>query len=183
MADQGSIATLPGEIYSTLVALRAPLFQASGQAVWHDDRLASTRVALRAPAFIFRGASVLVGVQDRLWGGGRDETEGNPASPSLRVAGGGVFRFRIPIDSGQRSVSVKCKETSALAPRPVLRICENGEVGLLAAVEAVAPAGSGWVTVGPATFTATAKGGVVIELVSFSLSWEGECYWDSLTVA
>lgn len=126
---------------------------------------------------------MLLGVQDRLWGGGRDEADGDPASPSLRVVGGGVFRFRIPVDSGQRSISVKCKEVSTLVPRPILRVCENGEIGLVASVEAVAPAGTGWITVGPATFAATAKGGVVIELVSFSLSWEGECHWDSLTVA
>ena len=119
MADQGAIAKQPGATYSTYVALRAPLIAGSGLAVWADSRLASTRVALRAPAFLFRGATILVGVQDRLWGGGRDDTEGSPASPSLRVAGGGVFRFRIPIDSGQRSISVKCKETSSLVPRPV----------------------------------------------------------------
>lgn len=65
----------------------------------------------------------------------------------------------------------------------MIRICENREIGLLLPVEATAPAGTGWVTVGPAVFTATAKGGVVVELVSFGKSWEGDCRWDSLAVA
>ena len=174
------LASNPAALLSTIVvALRAPLIQTNGAASWPMANLATQRVALRAPLFLYRGAVTLFGIQDRQWPGGRDESDGSPASPCLRVLGGGVFRFRIPVDAGVRSISVKCREASTLAPRPVLRICENAEIGLLAPIEATAPAGTGWVTVGPVTFSASVKGGVVVELVSFGLSWEGDCRWDS----
>lgn len=180
MADQGAIAELPGTIALTIVALRAPLFAANGSVIWADHRLTSINAALRAPAFLFRGATMLLGVQERLWPGGRDDLEGSPTPPSLRVVGGGVMHFRLPVDTGVRALSVKCRETSTLVPRPVLRVRSNVEVGLQVDLEATAPSGVDWVTVGPLTFTASAKGGIAIELLSFSASWEGECHWDNL---
>jgi len=180
MPDQGAIAKLPGTMAVVVVALRAPIFSGSGTALWADHRFASTLVAQRAPLFLFRGATMLVGVQDQLWPGGRDDLEGSPTPPSLRVVGGGVMRFRLPVDAGVRTLSVKCRETSSLVARPTLRVRANVEIGLQADLEAVAPSGSGWVTVGPLTFTASTKGGVAIELLSFAASWEGECQWDNL---
>jgi len=182
MADQGSIAFDPRGFSSALVALRAPIIQAIGAATWPGPFPGGCFVALRAPIILYRGASALFGLQDRQWPGGRDNAEGSPTTPCLRITGGGVIRIRIPVDAGSRSISVKAREISNVVPRPLLRVCENGEIGLLAALEATAPAGTGWVTVGPLTFTASAKGGVAIDLVSFGQSWEGECRWDSLSI-
>ncbi len=92
---------------------------------------------------------------------GRDDVEGDPDSHCLHVLLGGAFRFRIPIDEGTRRVKIRCKDESTKLQRPELIIHENAEIGLLQELRVGAQVGSGWVTIGPITFTATKRGGVL----------------------
>lgn len=119
---------------------------------------------------------------DRLYLGGRDDEEGEPDPPCIRIRLGGSLRFRIPVDAGMRRVSVKCWEASSLPERPRLVIHPNSEIGLNETLSAQAPAGAGWVTVGPLSFTASQKGGVAIELISYRGTTEWDCRWDNLEI-
>jgi|GEM_PF-2230628 len=113
----------------------------------------------------------------------RDDSEGSSAPPSLYLPKGGRIRLRIPIAAGSRAVTVKARQPSAGLPRPTARILTNAAIGLNADLTAAAPAGTGWVSIGPLTFNATANGGVEVELFA---PWSGGisgCWFDALTVA
>lgn len=111
---------------------------------------------------------------------GRDDSDGQP-TPCLRVGGSFSLRFRIGVLAGVRTITVQAKQTNAGEPRPVLMVAANSDVGLDAPLLATAPAGAGWVTVGPVTFTATVAGAIEVELRN--PSGFRPCQFDNLLVA
>lgn len=97
----------------------------------------------------------------------KNTTDGSPLSnaPSLRMVYPGMWRFRWSVRAGQRSVYVNAKQTfNTSNDRPSLIIKANPDVGLSTDVILTAADSSDWVTIGPATFTATATGMVWVEL-------------------
>jgi len=97
-------------------------------------------------------------------GANRDNVEGSPGSPSLRLDIPGFWRFRWAVSVGTHTIQVDTKQVINASPRPTLVIIANPDVGLMANVTATAPSGTGWVTIGPASFNATAVGAVWVEL-------------------
>jgi hypothetical protein len=112
---------------------------------------------------------------------GRDDEEGESA-PSLYFEHGGRIRLRLAVKAGARVVSVRCKQPDANLERASARVIANAAIGLSEDVAGTAPAGSGWVTIGPFSFTATQDGGVFLELVAPYNGYHGECWFDSVNV-
>lgn len=127
------------------------------------------------PRFIqfCRPDSMTVGAQ-------RNNTEGNAAAPSLELQLNGSYRFKWVVRAGARSVSVLVKYPTDVAPRPSLVIKANAGVGLASDVEEISAGGTGWVTIGPAAFTATADGVVYVELRNNTTYRAMPCYFDHI---
>lgn len=114
--------------------------------------------------------------------GAKDTTEGSPSQPSLRMDGQGKFRFRWHVASGARTIQVSCKQAINTSPRPTLVVKANPDIGVNADVTETAGAGTGWVTIGPATINPTSAGAVWVELWC---NYSGQiritpCYWDHI---
>lgn len=110
---------------------------------------------------------------------GRENAQGE-AAPCLSVCGRSGFRFRFAVSTGSFSVSVRAKQSVAAYARPRLILHANPDLGIERA-EMDADAGEDWVTVGPIDATASADGGVVVELHNPEPG--RVCYFDNLTVA
>lgn len=163
MADHGEIARYPATYLPTMVVQVQPVLPLVPRCIRtvHAEPSAE-RLALNA---------------------GRDNAEGTSTQPSLYLPQGGLIRLRIPVAAGSRAVTVKARQPSGLLPRPTARLLPNAAIGLNAEVSATAPAGPGWVSIGPLTFTATANGGVFVELFAPWSGGESGCWFDALTVA
>ena len=162
MADGGAIAKYPGPLVPTMSVQLHPVLPVTHRCI---------RTVASEPS-----------VECLALGAGRDDTEGSAAAPSLYLPKGGVIRLRIPVAAGSRSVTIKAKQLSATLPRPSARLVANADIGLNADLSGSAPAGSDWVVIGPLAFTATLKGGVMIELFAPWSGGESGCWFDSLTV-
>ena len=162
MADGGSIAKCPGPLVPTMSVQLQQVYPVA---------LRGVRTLSGEPSADFLALDA-----------GRDDTEGSASAPSLYLPRGGVISLRIPIAAGGRTLTIKAKQPSTTLLRPSVRLLRNAAIGLNADVSASAPAGSDWVTIGPLTFTATAKGGVMIELIAPWFGGESGCWFDSLTV-
>ena len=115
-------------------------------------------------------------------GAGRDDAEGD-APPSIHFPRGGSIRLRLAVDSGERTLSVRCRQTQdPPVALPYIRILRNEEVGIMADLAQTAPAGEGWKTIGPLAFTVAEVGGIVLELVAPQEGYHGECWFDSVTL-
>jgi hypothetical protein len=112
-------------------------------------------------------------------GWGRDDSEGNDA-PSLKAARYGRFRVRLAVRAGDRELNVQVKQPQAGAVRPYVKVLANAAIGLASAQTATADATTGWQAL-TIPFTATANGGVVVEL------WNADpglpCWWDNLNLS
>ena len=91
------------------------------------------------------------------------------------------MRFRLAVDAGDRSVTLSVKQPLSAQPRPQLIVHANPDIGLAASVSGTAPAGDGWVTLGPVAFTATAAGGVWVELVNPANNYDA--FYDNVAIA
>lgn len=86
----------------------------------------------------------------------KETTLGSPTSPSLRLDYNGFWRFRWVVKGGNRSISVLAQQNSTgSVNRPSMVIKSNSNVGINFDLSASAADGSGWITMGPITFTAT----------------------------
>lgn len=97
--------------------------------------------------------------------------------PVLQLRGWGCYRFRLPVEAGDRTISIKTLQPTADAARPWLQIKANSDIGV---VESITPAstGAGWVTIGPVAFTASGTGAIEVYLVNPS---DGRiCWFDQL---
>ena len=103
-------------------------------------------------------------------------------TPYLPVGVNG--RFRIPVDSGARTIKIDVKNDSKYATAwkyPRLTVFANPAVGLATNKTASATSGTGWQTL-TVTFTATAAGGVEAQLESFADQGDGTVRVDNLVV-
>lgn len=94
----------------------------------------------------------------------RDDVNGLPLVPSLKLLYIGSWRFRWTVAVGDRAISVWVLQSINLNPRPAIIVKANPDVGLAADITSTAGSGSGWVHIPDATFTATAAGVVWVEL-------------------
>lgn len=126
---------------------------------------------------------VYLGEHERMSVGTSKSVADGVPSPCVAVRGryGRAWRLRVPVKTGTYSVSCKVKPESAGAARPSVAILENQEIGI-AGQTATAGAGSGWMTVGPMTFTATGDGGIEVELRTGDSEFEATALFDDLQV-
>jgi len=108
-------------------------------------------------------------------------SEGSPFSqtPSLQVSTPGFWRFRWSVVAGLRSVYVNAKQTNS-SQRPTIVVKANPVVGLNSDITVAAASGNDWVTIGPATFTATGYGMVWVELWNNCLTSLTPAYFDHI---
>lgn len=112
--------------------------------------------------------------------GGRDDTDGATAPPSLRMNTMGTRRFRWEVGAGARTISMKVKQPAGQTPRPTLTVKANPKIGVPVDVVATAPGGAGWVTVGPVAINPTVDGAVFVEM---NANLDGQffpCGWDDI---
>jgi hypothetical protein len=116
---------------------------------------------------------------------GRSLLDGNPGGAHI-VAAGGKLQARLPIVIGARVLSVQTYQPvqGSLLQPVYFRVFANPSVGLnadLVAASTIA-ASSGWETVGPLTFTATANGGVLVEIYNTG-HYSLDCFIDNLVLS
>lgn len=112
-------------------------------------------------------------------GSGRDDTKGATASPCLRILGPFRYTFRIPVPSGDRTLTVKALQPRASGPRPRLVVLAHPEIGVTRQ-EAAAPGGVDWEAIGPVEFSPSEHGVVEVQLINDSHGWP--CWFDDLVV-
>ena len=111
----------------------------------------------------------------------RSDTQGNPSAPCLQLDIPGMWRFRWAISVGLRTIRINCLQASNGSPRPTMVVKANSAIGLAADITATAGLSTGWVTVGPASFTATAAGVVWVELWNnYFGAINTPTYWDHI---
>jgi hypothetical protein len=101
----------------------------------------------------------------------QDITEGNPSAPSLNISQNAMWRFKWVVNSGARTISIKCKQAINLLPRPTMTVKSNPTIGINADLIAAAGSSNDWVTIGPISFTAFSKGIVYVELSNNVISY------------
>jgi hypothetical protein len=95
----------------------------------------------------------------------RDDAEGSPSSPCLRIDTPNFWRFRWGVTAGTRTISISAKQVSNVAgKRPSLIIKANPDIGIAADVAASAPLSTDWVTIGPISVAPTRAGVLWVEL-------------------
>ena len=136
----------------------------------------------QAPRLSLRGFS-LCGIEPNLFSfGGRDNAQGDPAQPSLRMDARGVYRFRWAFESGARTVAVNVKQEVNLSPRPTLVVKANPAIGIASDVIETAGSSTNWITIGPANISPSADGATWVELhANYDGQYMGApCYWDHI---
>lgn len=94
----------------------------------------------------------------------RENNDGTPAAPSLRLDYPGMWRFRWVVKNGNRSISVSARQNSTGSFRPSMIVRKNPGIQIFNDISASAPDGAGWVNMGPITFTASGSDVVWVEL-------------------
>ena len=123
---------------------------------------------------------VLIDCHPMQYGAGRDDSVGGAAAPSFKMTGYGKWAFAMHARAGARTVSAMVRQTLPESPRPQLRVLASPSLGLNADVVATAPAGTGWVTVGPAAFSVTTAGMIWVELWCLAHGTAVACWWDDI---
>jgi len=111
----------------------------------------------------------------------RSNTEGNPAQPSLQLNYPGFWRFRWSVQPGTRAIQVNVKQVSNYATqRPTMIV--RALSGVLATTQtATAASSTGWIVLGPISFTALAAGVLWVELHNNDYSIRNSpCYFDHI---
>jgi hypothetical protein len=112
-------------------------------------------------------------------------TEGSPSAPCLELSQPSMWRFKWTVGGGNRTISIKSKQAtnSISASRPSMVIKANTSIGLNNDVSGSAPSSTGWVTIGPLSFTSNASGSVIVELYNNSTTAEqSSAYFDHIVV-
>lgn len=112
----------------------------------------------------------------------RDDTEGNPGTPSLKLTYPGFWRFRWVVRAGSRSIQVNVKQADNRSPYPSLIVKANSDVGVSSDLTTTSTGGAGWVVVGPLTFTATATGLLWVELWNNTTYEPAPCFFDHIVI-
>ena len=98
----------------------------------------------------------------------KENIQGNPSAPSMRLDYPSSWRFRWVVTPGARSITCLAQQnsTSSISGsfRPSMTVKSNPSIGLNYDISASAPNGNGWQTIGPINFTVTSTDQVWIEL-------------------
>lgn len=109
----------------------------------------------------------------------KNDTEGNPTFPSLQLDIPGFWRFRWVVKPGVRSIQINAKQAANGTPRPTMVVKANSAVGLAADLTGTAGSSTGWVVIGPLSFTCTVIGVVWVELHNnYYGQYNTPCYFD-----
>jgi|ERR1041384_116380 hypothetical protein len=116
----------------------------------------------------------------------KDDTEGSPGSPCMRMSQIGYWRFRRTLNAGTRAFQINVKQAANQSPRPSVIIRKNLSMGINSDITIIAPSDTGWVVVGPQTISVTNQGFVWIELhnnyETYPPTAPAYCYWDHVVV-
>lgn len=115
-------------------------------------------------------------------GAAKETSEGNPGTPCLVLKQPGFWRFRWAVTAGVRAIRVDCKQAYNTSPYPSI-IIKASSFGNAADVTATSAGGAGWVTIGPASFTATGSGVVWVELWNNLIRADSPCYFDHIVTS
>ena len=117
----------------------------------------------------------------------RNNSEGNPAQPSLQLDVPGMWRFRWSVQAGSRYIQVNCKQVNNGLPRPTMVV--KAASGILASDQTgTAGSSTGWVTI-TVSFTALTAGALWVELhnndyalvpAAGATAAHNPCYFDHL---
>jgi hypothetical protein len=109
-----------------------------------------------------------------------DSGVGNPG-PSFKIRRRTVpwQSFRLPVQIGNRTISVDVRQPVSTADRPKLIVKRNPAVGLNADLVATATSATNWQTLS-VSFTATAVGGV--EVLLSNEDYHKYCWFDNLKI-
>lgn len=116
--------------------------------------------------------------------GRKDLVEGTPSPPSLCLEARGVLKvFAWALTSGSHQISIQVKQAANLSPRPSLRILASPDIGVNADVTDSAPAGTGWVTIGPLSVSPSSDGVLWVQVENNVDGQAGTmpCYWKNLS--
>ena len=94
----------------------------------------------------------------------RNNSIGNPAQPSLQLDIPGMWRFRWGVIAGPRTIRINVMQVVNASPRPTMIARANSAVGLTNDITVTAGSSTGWIVLGPISFTATDAGPVFVEL-------------------
>jgi hypothetical protein len=127
--------------------------------------------------------NIVVGTFNWAFGVYEELVQGNPAPPSLGFKFPAGWSASWGLSPGMRSIQVYVLQAANTSPRPSLTVLANTAVGVAANLVAYAPSGTGWVSIGPLAFTATAAGVVTVQLASNSTAADAlPCYFDHIVV-
>lgn len=114
-------------------------------------------------------------------GARQESVDGSPLTPCLALDIPGFWRFRWSVTAGNRTLTVNTKQVSNSVMRPTVKIKKNSAIGLNADVIGTAPAGAGWVTLGPVSFSVSGTGMVYVELWNNdTMNYASTAYFDHL---
>ena len=107
------------------------------------------------------------GVRPYVYGMERDDTQGSPNSPCIRLDYPvSMFRFRWVVKPGQRRVSVRVKQQIHNFPSqlPTMIIKSNSNVGVPTDIITTAPSTNDWTLIGPVVLTITGTDVLFVEI-------------------
>lgn len=111
----------------------------------------------------------------------RNTVEGSPDAPALSMDRANIFPVRWPVlASVANTFSIKVKQPVAGTLRPRIYARADASLGVAADVEAVAAAGTGWLTIGPISVTPSASGVLQVILENRTDAIPATCYWDGI---
>ena len=116
--------------------------------------------------------------------GGRNNTEGNPAAPSLEMVMPGSWSLLWRVETGSRTFSIDVKQAANTSPRPIVTIHANTEIGVNSDVTGTAGSSATWVTIGPLAAAPTSNGVLRVTFENrFGDEFQSQpCYWDNISV-
>lgn len=110
----------------------------------------------------------------------RSNTEGFPTPPSISLLWPTFWRFRWGVKAGTRTLKMYVKQVLNGDPRPSVKVIANPEIGLNADLEVFAGSSTDWTPI-TVSFTATADGGVWVEMHNNYGSFADPAYFDHIT--
>lgn len=114
-------------------------------------------------------------------GSGIDASVGSPG-PSLRLAGNSVFTVIVRVPAGERTIQCAAIQPTSTRARPVMRVKANPAIGLNSDLVVTGDNSASWNTLVTAAFTATANGGVRVELLNPDPRGDAYAWFDNIRV-
>ena len=114
----------------------------------------------------------------------KETTTTDAGSVGIVINSPGSHEFRIPVDASSTTISVKARYDSShgTTNKPQAILLANGEIGVTTETKTMTSAADTWETLTFAAQTPTAKGVVIVRVVSRSDTPYGRAYFDTWTV-